>query len=165
MPGPWPGGGNMDCSRAGPSFVEVDDTVVGVVAGSPSLEEREITPAAALQRDPGVVSIDLLDVVLRLERAFPTPIPRGERFPDSMFQAGAVVDDGRVTDAGMSELRARRPFAALYGVEQDRRASSVPGLLTVGLLARSVARWPPAQAPSLAPPADDGSGSSHGVAS
>jgi acyl carrier protein len=131
----------MDRSDVVPSFEEIDATVAGVVVESLNVDEQEVTPEAALQRDLGAESIDLLDIVFRLERAFRIQIPRGELFPESIFQGDpALVTDGRVTDAGMAELRARMPFANLDEFDRDRRLSSVPDLFTVGLVTRYAAR-------------------------
>jgi acyl carrier protein len=103
-------------------------------------DEDEITPAATLQGDLGAESIDLLDIVFRLEREFGIKIPRGELFPESVFQGDPeLVQDGQVTDEGMRELRSRMPFADLGAFDRDRRLSAVPDLFTVGLVARYVA--------------------------
>jgi acyl carrier protein len=103
-------------------------------------DEEEITPAATLQGDLGAESIDMLDIVFRLEREFGIKIPRGELFPESIFQGDPeLVQDGKVTDAGMRDLRSRMPFADLGAFDHDRRLSAVPDLFTVGLVARYVA--------------------------
>jgi acyl carrier protein len=134
-------GANVNHSEAAITFGDVYETVAGVVAESLNVDEGEVTPEAALQRDLGAESIDLLDIVFRLEKAFRIPIPRGELFPESVFQNDAeFVSDGRVTDAGMAELRARLPFADLEEFDHDRRLMSLPDLFTVGLIARYVAR-------------------------
>ena len=58
----------------------------------------------------GAESIDLLDIVFRLEREFGIKIPRGELFPDSIFWGDPdLVSDGRVTDRGMAELHCACP--------------------------------------------------------
>jgi acyl carrier protein len=76
----------------------------------------------------------------RLEREFDIKIPRGELFPESVFQGDAeFVQERRVTDQGMGELRARMPYADLEAFEKDRRMSSVAELFTVGLIARYIA--------------------------
>jgi acyl carrier protein len=103
-------------------------------------DEEEITPAATLQGNLGAESIDMLDIVFRLEREFGIKIPRGELFPEAVFQGDPeLVQDGKVTDEGMGELRARMPFADLGAFDRDRRLSAVPDLFTVGLVARYVA--------------------------
>jgi acyl carrier protein len=104
------------------------------------MDQDEITPAATLQGDLGAESIDMLDIVFRLERELGIKIPRGELFPESVFHGDpAFVQDGRVTDEGMRELRVRLPFADLGAFDRDRRLSGVPNLFTVGLLARYLA--------------------------
>ncbi len=77
--------------------------------------------------------------MFRLEREFGIRIPRGELFPDSVFQGDPdFVRDGRVTEQGMGELRSRMPYADLSAFDQDRRLTAVPDLFTVGLVVRYV---------------------------
>ena len=114
--------------------------VTKVLAESLNVDEDEVTPAATLQSDLGAESIDFLDIVFRLEREFGIRIPRGELFPESVFQGNPdFVLEGRVTDRGMGELRARMPYADLGGFEHDRRLSAVSDLFTVDLVTRYVA--------------------------
>ena len=47
------------------------------------VEAEAVTPAATLRGDLGAESIDLLDIVFRLERNFGIKIPRGELFPEA----------------------------------------------------------------------------------
>src|SRR5438105_8640262 len=90
--------------------------VVRVLVEALNVEEDEITPAARLQDDLGAESIDFLDIVFRLEREFAIKIPRGELFPESVFQGDPdFVREGRVTDKGLSELRSRMPYADVDG--------------------------------------------------
>jgi acyl carrier protein len=65
---------------------EIYRKVVSVLVEALSVDEDEITPTATLQRDLGAESIDFLDIVFRLEREFGIKIPRGELFPESVFQ-------------------------------------------------------------------------------
>src|SRR5881275_381027 len=117
-------------------YSKVSETLVEAL----NVDEDQITPAATLQGDLGAESIDFLDIVFRLEREFGIKIPRGELFPESIFQGDPeFVQDGKVTARGLDELRARMPFANLSAFEQDRRLSAVPDLFTVGLVARYVA--------------------------
>jgi acyl carrier protein len=111
-----------------------------VLTESLNVDEDEVAPAASLQNDLGAESIDLLDIVFRLEREFGIKIPRGELFPESIFQGDPeFVQDGRVTERGMTELRRRMPYADLTALEKDRRLGAVPDLFTVDLVARYVA--------------------------
>jgi acyl carrier protein len=125
---------------------EIYGKVASVLVEALNVDEDEITPAATLQKDLGAESIDMLDIVFRLEREFGIKAPRGELFPESIFQGGPnFVQEGRVTDQGMGELRSRMPYADLGAFENDRRLSAVPDLFTVNLVARYVA-WKLGQA-------------------
>ena len=118
---------------------EIYAKVTQVLVESLNVDEGEVTPAATLQGDLGAESIDFLDIVFRLEREFGIRIPRGELFPDSVFQGDPdFVRDGRVTEQGMGELRSRMPYADLSAFDQDRRLTAVPDLFTVGLVVRYV---------------------------
>jgi acyl carrier protein len=119
---------------------EIYGKVVSVLVEALSVDEDEITPTAALQRDLGAESIDFLDIVFRLEREFGITIPRGELFPESVFQGDPqFVREGQITDQGMVELRSRMPYADLDRFDHDRRLSAVPDLFTVDLVARYIA--------------------------
>jgi len=113
--------------------------VTQVLVESLNVDEGDITPTATLQGDLGAESIDFLDIVFRLEREFGIRIPRGELFPESVFQGDPdFVRDGRVTEQGMGELRSRMPYADLSAFDRDRRLTAVPDLFTVGLMVRYV---------------------------
>jgi acyl carrier protein len=119
---------------------EIRERVAKVLVEALGVGESDVTPAATLQGNLGAESIDFLDIVFRLEREFVIKIPRGELFPDSIFEGRPeFVRYGRVTDEGMAELRSRLPYADLADYERDRRLSSVTDLFTVGLLTRYVA--------------------------
>jgi acyl carrier protein len=119
---------------------EIFGRVSGVLVQALNVDQDEVTPAATLQRDLGAESIDMLDIVFRLEREFGLRIPRGELFPESIFQGDpAFVQDGVVTDEGMTELRSAMPYADLHDFERDRRLSAVPDLFTVDLIVRYIA--------------------------
>ena len=118
---------------------EIRGKVTRVLVGALNVDEGDLTPTATLQGDLGAESIDFLDFVFRLEREFGIKIPRGELFPEAVFQGDFdFVRDGRVTDQGMSELRLRMPYADLSDFDQDRRVIAVPDLFTVDLLARYI---------------------------
>ena len=114
--------------------------VARVLVDALNVDEDEITSTARLQGDLGAESIDFLDIVFRLEREFGIKIPRGELFPESVFQGDPeFVREGRVTDQGVTELRSRMPYADLDSFDQDRRLSGVPDLFTVDLVTRYIA--------------------------
>jgi acyl carrier protein len=118
---------------------EIYGKVARVLAQALNVDEGDLTPTARLQGDLGAESIDFLDIVFRLEREFGIRIPRGELFPESIFQGDPdFVREGRVTDQGMNELRSRMPYADLAAFDADRRLSAVSDLFTVGLLTRYI---------------------------
>jgi acyl carrier protein len=116
---------------------EIYEKLSATLVEALNVDGDEIKPTATLQGDLGAESIDFLDIVFRLEREFGIKIPRGELFPESVFQGNAeFVQDGMVTDKGLAELRARMPFADLSEFEKDRRMSHIGDLFTVDLVAR-----------------------------
>ena len=117
----------------------VCERVQQVLTESLNVDEEEVEPAASLREDLGAESIDFLDIVFRLEREFDIKIPRGELFPESIFQGDPeLVQDGQVTDRGVELLRERMPFADLSGFDSDRRLTAVSDMFKVDLINRYV---------------------------
>src|SRR3984893_4345760 len=115
-----------------PSQDEIYTKVSATLMEALNVDEEEIQPTATLQGDLGAESIDFLDIVFRLEREFGIKIPRGELFPESIFQGDPeFVQNGRVTDKGIAELRARMAFADLSGFEKNPEVSAISDLFTV----------------------------------
>jgi acyl carrier protein len=116
-------------------FSKVSATLVEAL----NVDEEEIKPTSTLQGDLGAESIDFLDIVFRLEREFAIKIPRGELFPESIFQGDPeFVQNGRVTDRGIAELRSRMPFADLSKFEKNPEVSAISDLFTVNMIARYI---------------------------
>src|SRR3954451_15360388 len=122
-----------------PSQEEIYSKVSATLVEALNVDEEDITPKATLQGDLGAESIDFLDIVFRLEREFGIKIPRGELFPESIFQGDPeFVQNGRVTEKGLEELRTRMPFADLSQFEKDPEVSKISDLFTVELIARYI---------------------------
>jgi acyl carrier protein len=118
---------------------EVFVKVSGALMEALNVGAEDIKPTATLQGDLGAESIDFLDILFRLEREFGIKIPRGELFPESIFQGDPeLVRDGKVTDKGLDELRRRMPFADLSQFQESRELSRLSDLFTVELLTRYV---------------------------
>src|SRR4029450_2575276 len=97
-----------------PTTEEIYSKVSATLVEALNVDEDEIQPTSTLQGDLGAESIDFLDIVFRLEREFGIKIPRGELFPEAIFQGDPeFVENGKVTDKGLQELKARMPFADL----------------------------------------------------
>ena len=102
-------------------YTKVSATLVEAL----NVDEEDIKPTSTLQGDLGAESIDFLDIVFRLEREFGIKIPRGELFPESIFQGDPdLVQDGRVTDKGLNELRTKMPFADISKFEANPELSN-----------------------------------------
>jgi acyl carrier protein len=120
---------------------EIYAKITKVLVQSLSVEEHDIKPCATLRGDLGAESIDLLDIVFRLEREFEIKIPRGELFPDPVSVGDPEFErDGQVTDEGLAALRSHMAYADLSDLERDRRLSRIDDLFTVDLVA-SYIRW------------------------
>src|SRR3954447_16487212 len=118
---------------------DISARVAEVLVEALNVEEDEIRPAATLQGDLGAESIDFLDIVFRLEREFGIKIPRGELFPESIFQGDPeFVQNGKVTEKGLSELRARMPFANLAKFEANPDVAGISDLFTVDMIAKYI---------------------------
>lgn len=118
---------------------EIYQKVSATLVEALNVDEEDIKPQATLQGDLGAESIDFLDIVFRLEREFGIKIPRGELFPESIFQGDPdFVQDGRVTDKGLSELRTRMPFADLDKFEKNPQVTNISDLFTVEMITRYI---------------------------
>jgi acyl carrier protein len=119
-------------------YAKVKETLVEAL----NVDDDQVTPDARLQADLGAESIDFLDIVFRLEREFGIKIPRGELFPESIFQGDpAFVQDGKVTPRGLDELRSKMPFAdpaALDKFAADPQLEKMGDLFTVNLIVRYI---------------------------
>src|SRR5437660_4434785 len=122
-----------------PTQEEIYSKVSATLVEALNVDEEDIKPTSTLQGDLGAESIDFLDIVFRLEREFGIKIPRGELFPESIFQGDPdFVANGRVTDKGLNELRERMPFADLSAFEKNPEVSGISDLFTVELITRYI---------------------------
>jgi acyl carrier protein len=122
-----------------PSSEEIFQKVQAALVDALGVEDDEVTPEATMVGDLGAESIDFLDIVFKLEKAFGINIPREELFPDDILTNASYVKDGKVTAQGISELKTRLPWANLSNFEQNPRVQDFGNLLTVNDLCRYVA--------------------------
>ena len=102
-----------------PTKAEVFEKVKAALVDALGVDDEEVTPEATMVGDLGAESIDFLDIVFRLEKAFTIEIPRAELFPEDVLTNAEYVENGKVTAAGLAELRKRMPFADLTRFEQN----------------------------------------------
>ena len=121
-----------------PTKEEVFEKIQAALVDALGVDEEEVTPEATLVGDLGAESIDFLDIVFRLEKAFDIKIPRGELFPEDILTDAKYVQDGKVTEAGLAELRKRMPFANLDDFAKNPAVQDFGNLLTVADMCRFV---------------------------
>jgi acyl carrier protein len=118
-----------------PTHEEIYNGVSAAVAEALNVDVEEIKPGSTLQGDLGAESIDFLDIVFRLERAFDIQIPQQELFPEAIFRdAPESVKDGRLTPEGLEVLRARMPLADFAQFEKNPVIKDISDLFTVQLI-------------------------------
>jgi len=99
-----------------------------------------VVGTATLTGDLGAESIDFLDVVFRLEKAFNIKVPRGELFPENILNNPEFVSSKELTAAGLAELRKRMPHADLTDFEDNPKVDDLADLFTVDAVVRYVER-------------------------
>jgi acyl carrier protein len=115
-------------------FQKVQSTLVDALG----VDEEDVTREATLRNELGAESIDLLDIVFRLERNFGIKIPRGELFPENVSDP-EMTADGKLTTKGLAELKQRMPYADLSKFERDPDVEKILDLYTVDMLVQYVA--------------------------
>ncbi|HID23723.1 MAG TPA: acyl carrier protein [Planctomycetaceae bacterium] len=118
---------------------EIFEKVREVLVDALGVDDDEVTPEATLVGDLGAESIDFLDIVFRLEKAFDIKIPRGELFPENLTADSNYVQDGVVTEAGIAELRKQMPHADIVKFAEDPRVENIQELFTVQMIVNFVA--------------------------
>ncbi|HZZ70726.1 MAG TPA: acyl carrier protein [Pirellulales bacterium] len=114
-----------------PTHDEIFAKVQTALVDALGVDEEEVTSTATLVGDLGAESIDFLDIVFRLEKAFNIKIERGELFPEDILTNAEYVKDGKVSPAGLAQLKTRMPFADLTKFEANPVVQDFSNLLTV----------------------------------
>ena len=117
---------------------EVFEKVQEVLEDALGVDDDEVTAEATLTGDLGAESIDFLDIVFRLEKSFGIKISQGELFPDNVLQDAEYVQDGKVTEKGIAELKLRMPHADISPLEEDPDVNKVGEIFTVDAVVKFV---------------------------
>jgi len=117
---------------------EIFEKVKAALVDALGVDEEEVSPGATMVGDLGAESIDFLDIVFRLEKAFGIKISRGELFPEDVLASTEFVTDGKVNAAGLAALKARMPFVDLAKFEANPSVQNFPNTLTVEDMVRYV---------------------------
>src|SRR5438874_9340788 len=117
---------------------EIYKKVQGVLVDALGVDEEEVTPNAVIKDDLGAESIDFLDIMFRLEKAFGIKIPRGEMIPENLQNDPNVVKDGVVTPAGIAMLKEKMPHSDFATFEKDPKLDNMSKLFTVDAIVNYV---------------------------
>jgi acyl carrier protein len=121
-----------------PSHDEVFAKVQEALVDALGVDEEDVTPEATIQGDLDAESIDYLDIVFRLEKAFDIKIDKDELMPQDILTDPKYVADGKLNAEGLAQLKARMPFAQLSKFEADPQVVKLGEQLTVGDMVRYV---------------------------
>lgn len=121
-----------------PTHDEIFKKVQSTLVDALGVDEDDVNSDSTLFSDLGAESIDLLDIVFRLERNFGIKIPRGELFPENISDP-ELAEGGKLTEKGLTEIKARLPFADLTEFEKDPQVEKLMDLYTVDMLVQYVA--------------------------
>ncbi len=117
---------------------EVYEKIAVALTDALGVNAEDIKPDATLVVDLGAESIDFLDIVFRLEKAFDIKVSRNDLFPEDVLTDQNYVHDGCVTDVGMAELRKRLPFINLDDFAKKPVVQDFASVLTVADLCHFV---------------------------
>lgn len=117
---------------------EIFTKVQALLVDCLGVDEEEVTPDAVIRDDLGAESIDFLDIMFRLEKAFGIKIPKGEMMPEGLQNDPNIVQDGIVTPAGIAELKKKMPFSDFTEFEKDPKLDNMSRLFTVDMITKYV---------------------------
>ncbi|OHB58411.1 MAG: acyl carrier protein [Planctomycetes bacterium GWF2_50_10] len=118
---------------------QVFEKVQEVLVDALGVDEEEVSEKATLMGDLGAESIDFLDIVFRLEKAFAIKIPREELFPaEALMGNPDYVNNGKLTASGMAMLKEKMPHTDLSNFEKDPDINKIGDLFTVASIVNYV---------------------------
>jgi acyl carrier protein len=117
----------------------VFEQVREVLVDALGVDEEEVTADATLMGDLGAESIDFLDIVFRLEKAFGIKIPREELFPaETMLNNPQLVNNGKLTQKGLAELKEKMPHTDTSAFQNDPDINKLADLFTVNSIVKFI---------------------------
>ena len=134
---------HQEVRRMALTQTEAFSAVQGAVVGALGVDEDEATPDATLMDELGAESIDLLDILFRIERA---PASRSRPPTSATYMQGGIPDDefgdanGMITAKGLEQLKKVMPQIDPDALEGKLEAEKVITLFTVQNLADMVAQ-------------------------
>ena len=127
-------------------FPKVADTVADALG----CDVDDVKRDSSLINDLGAESIDFLDLVFRLERAFKVKIPRGKIVEDSRgtLTEAEFEQKGLVTERGLAQLRAFLSEVPADRFRSPLKVAEIPRLFTAETFCKLVIRAQRATAPA-----------------
>ena len=113
---------------------EILKQVKTIISQALKVDEAKIHSSSSLIKDLGAESIDFLDIVFRLEKAFKIKIPKGELFPEKILTDARFVKNGQVTPAGIEELKNKMSNVNWAEFAKNPQVSQLGNLFTVGMI-------------------------------
>jgi acyl carrier protein len=118
---------------------EIIQQVQEVLIDALGVDDDEVTAEATLMGDLGAESIDFLDIVFRLEKAFGIKIPREELFPaENLMNNPDFVQNGKLTEKGLAEMREKMPHTDITAFVDDPDINKLGDLFTVNAIVNYV---------------------------
>jgi len=121
-----------------PTKDEIYKKVQTALVDALGVDEDEVTPTATLVGTLGAESIDFLDIVFKLEKEFGVDLPRKDLSREDIVPNASYVQDGKVTPAGIAELKKRMPFADFSAFETNPQIRDFSNLITVSALCKYI---------------------------
>lgn len=115
---------------------EIFNKVKETLTGALGVDAADIQPESSLVRDLGAESIDFIDILFRLEKAFDIKIPSGELFPGHILNQERFATAGRVTEEGLAELRQKMPYLDVDSFAKDPALSKLADFFTVSMVCK-----------------------------
>lgn len=111
-------------------FAKVQQALVDAL----SVEDDEVAEQATLTGDLQAESIDILDIVFRLEKAFNIKISQEELTPRDILENPEYVNNRKLNEAGLAALKGRVRDADFSKFEQDPDIDRILDIFTVGTI-------------------------------
>lgn len=117
---------------------EIFEKVRATLVDALSVDEDDVKDTATVMGDLGAESIDFLDIVFRLEKAFKIKIPQEELMPREILSNPDYVVDKKLNPAGLAALKAAMPHADLSGFEKNPQIDKLGDVFTVGAIVKFI---------------------------
>lgn len=117
-----------------PTDAEIKEQVREALVEALGVDDEEVTDEAILTKDLGAESIDFLDIIFRLEKAFQIKIPKDDFFPQAILSNREYVENGKLKPAGIEALQKHYPFLNFEKIRAKMDSFDMQDLFTVSMI-------------------------------